>query len=135
MRQKKTILLVYCLIASICGSAQERYQRQVIIKSDTTYDINNLRYESTVVEPNVKDGMIIYVVDNPFRVSVISEKKDNYGNGVFLSFYEKSGMPQEKGTLLNGTEDGEWFYWNEKGKLTTRKIWKKGKVLKTIRYK
>jgi len=123
------------LFVPMYSFGQHRFSRDVVVKTDTTYECNNMRYESTVIRPNIDSGMILRIDDNPFRVSFISEMKNNYNNGIFLLFYPLSGMPKEKGMFINGDEDGEWFYWNEKGTLIMKKIWRKGKVLKTIKYK
>lgn len=131
-KMQLTLLFFLCLNFS---EAQESFQREVIIKSDTTYEVNNMRYSSEIVETFLKEGLRLFVLDSPYRVSLISQKKDGYNNGIFLIFYYKTNMPREKGTYINGEEDGEWFYWNEKGVLLMKKIWKKGKVIKIIKYK
>jgi antitoxin component YwqK of YwqJK toxin-antitoxin module len=115
--------------------SQEGSLKNVIIKYDTTYEKNNMHKGTDIGDVYVDKGLVLYVYDGPYLVQLIAEKKDNYNNGLYLSFYIPSNIPREKGIYVNGDKDGEWFYWNEKGILTMKKIWKKGKVLKTIKYK
>lgn len=135
MNNRHLIILLLCFLPFTSLIAQESYQREVIIKIDTTYEVNNMRYTSEIVETTaIKEGLRLYVLDSPYRVTLISQKKDGYNSGIFLSFYVRTNMPREKGIYRDGDKDGEWFYWNEQGALTMKKIWKKGKLLKTVKY-
>jgi antitoxin component YwqK of YwqJK toxin-antitoxin module len=132
---KLFFVFIVLLFVQLSGFAQEGGLKNIIIKYDTTYEKNNMHKGTNIGDVYVDKGLVLYVYDGPYLVEIIAEKKDNYNNGIYLSFYIPSNMPKEKGMFVNGYEDGEWFYWNEKGKLTMKKIWKKGKVLKTIKYK
>jgi len=131
------LVLSFCLIFFVYfkSYSQEGGLKNVIIKYDTTYERNNMHKGTDIGDVYVDKGLKLYVYDDPYLISQIVEKKDNQDNGIYLSFYIPSNMPKEKGFFINGYEDGEWFYWNEQGRLTMKKIWKKGKVLKTIKYK
>jgi antitoxin component YwqK of YwqJK toxin-antitoxin module len=129
----KIMLIIFIIPAA--ASAQQEGNREVIVTIDTTYECNDMRKKSEIVETYIKEGIKILVFDNPYSIGYISEKKNNVSNGLSFTFYLGTNMPKEKGMYINGEEEGEWFYWNEKGVLTMKKIWKKGKILKTIKYK
>jgi antitoxin component YwqK of YwqJK toxin-antitoxin module len=133
--QRKIVLILFSLVFSISVHAQESGNREVIITTDTTYECNDMRKSSDIVETYIKEGVKILVFDNPYSLGYISEKKNNIANGLSFRFYLNTNMPKEKGMYVNGDEDGEWYYWNESGKLTMKKFWKKGKLIKTMRYK
>lgn len=132
---KLFFVFIVMFFVQLSGFAQEGGLKNVIIKYDTTYEKNNMHKGTNIGDVYVDRGLVLYVYDGPYLVEIIAEKKDNYNNGIYLSFYIPSNMPKEKGMFVNGDEDGEWFYWNEKGVLVIKKIWKKGKVIKTIKYK
>ena len=79
--------------------------------------------------------MKIILSDPPFRIAMITEKKNNIDNGISIMFYPRTNMPQEKGNYLDGDKDGEWFYWNTSGVLIKKEVWRKGKLLKRIKMK
>ena len=114
---------------------QEQFSRDVVITSDTVREFNNTRRPGTITDTYIKSGFELKIFEPKFSIPLIVEKKNNYPNGIYLSFYYPSNMPQIKGTYLSGDKNGKWFYWDEKGFLQKTEIWRKGKLLKTSKYK
>lgn len=115
--------------------AQNLYSRDIVVKTDTTLEFNNTRKNPfEIVDPYIDNGIAIRVYESPFQVGHIESHKKGILNGFYIEFYS-SGMPKRKGNYLNNDKNGEWFYWNEKGNLMYKELWKKGKMLKNIKFK
>jgi antitoxin component YwqK of YwqJK toxin-antitoxin module len=119
---------VKLLMLGVCFShycyAQDVTLREIIIKKDTAYEINNLKRKFTVVEPKNVTGATLIAVDSPSRIFTFSEIKNSVTEGVYLEFYIPSDMPKVRGEYLNGKKNGYWFFWSENGKLIRREEWK-----------
>jgi len=113
--------------------AQDWSRKEIIILDDTTFDANS--DPSRITHPRINRGMKVVVSSNPYRVTYIAEKKDNIVNGLWIYFYPKTNMPQEKGSYMDGEKNLEWYYWDAKGVLKKKELWSKGRLIKTINYK
>ncbi len=50
--------------------------------------------------------------------------KNQYKQGLFTYYYE-SGIKESEGYFKDNLMDGEWKYWNEKGRLTSKQLYKR----------
>lgn len=114
---------------SVSVHAQEQNSRDVIVTTDTCIEINNTRKSGTITDPYIENGLEIKVLETPFSIAYVRAKKKDNLNGLYIEFYLPSNMPKVKGNYLENNKNGEWYYWNEKGKLLKKEIWKKGKLL------
>jgi hypothetical protein len=129
-------ILIFSIICFNCiGSvyAQETHSRDVIITTDTTREFNNSRKFGMVTDAFIENGIEIHVFEPPFRIWHISAKKNDNLNGLYIEFYLPSNMPKVKGSYQENDKSGEWFYWNEKGTLIKKEIWRKGKLVKSLK--
>lgn len=110
--------------------------REVVVYMDTTIEYNNYVKGTNIIDNVlVNKGLQFCIQDNIFRVFYFVEYDSSAMNGIYMDFYMPSNMPKVKGNYLHNEKDGEWFYWNEKGILTRKEIWKMGKLIKTINRK
>jgi antitoxin component YwqK of YwqJK toxin-antitoxin module len=124
---------IICLNCIGSAHAQETYSRDVIITTDTTREFNNTRKFGSITDTYIENGIEVRVFETPFQVAhILSKKKDNL-NGLYIEFYLPSNMPKVKGSYHENDKNGEWFYWNEKGVLIKKEIWRKGKLVKSIK--
>ncbi len=114
--------------------AQEGGLKNVIIKYDTTYECNNMHESAAITDVYLDKGLMLYVYDGPYLISHILEKKNNIEDGISLAFYIPSNMPKEKGFFLAGEKDKVWYYWKINGELSKKEFWRRGKLLKVVKY-
>ena len=104
--------------------------KEVVIKRDSVYETNNFKKDGAEIKDLYIDkGLYLAVCDSPYLVTMIAEKKNNVNDGLFFLFYLTTNMPAEKGSYIKGAKNGEWYYWDEKGKLVRTEIWKNDKLV------
>lgn len=129
---KTGFLFALLSLYQIKSFSQVETLKDVIVKNDTTYEANNIQKNATFSHPYIDTGMIIKAFQNPYRIALVSEKKDNISSGIYLSFYLVSNMPKIRGWYTKGEKDADWYYWDEQGNLLRKEIWEKGKLITTI---
>ena len=99
--------------------------REIIIDKDKVQKFNkNL---SVVEETYVQNGIRLYTVDSLNKVVVsFASYKDNEFNGSYFGFFIDIDMLEEKGEYKANKKDGIWYYWNRRGVLLRRELWKDG---------
>jgi antitoxin component YwqK of YwqJK toxin-antitoxin module len=129
----KTLLFSLIIFFSFIKSSDgQEYSRDVIITTDTTREFNNTRKNPfKIVDTYIQNGLELRLYESPFQVGSITSKVNDNLNGFYLEFYPTTNMPKIRGNYIESDKDGEWFYWNEKGKLMKKEVWKKGKLIKT----
>ena len=129
--------IIFSSLFSCCISfthAQELYSRDVIVTIDTLREFNNTRKPGIITDTYIENGIEIRIFESPFQVAHIATKKKDNLHGLYMEFYLPSNMPKVKGNYQNNNKDGEWYYWDKKGKLLRKEIWKKGKLLTTQKH-
>ncbi len=78
-----------------------------------------------------KEGERLSYYENG-QLWIKSNFKDGKYDGEWLSYYE-NGQLETKGNWKDGEYDGEWLFYLENGQLAETRIYKNGKVIKTIK--
>lgn len=131
---KYTIALSILFSCCFHNAHSQDYSRDVIITTDTVREFNNTRKFGTTTDSYIRDGIEIKIFETPFQIANITSKKMNNLNGMYMKFYLPSNMPKIKGNYEENEKHGKWYYWNEKGKLSRKETWKKGKLLEVQKY-
>lgn len=119
----------------INGFSQKGSLKNVIIEYDTTYEINNVHTGANIGDSYVNNGLLLYVMDGPYSILQTIQKKENGNDGLYMSFYSPSNMPECKGSYTSGEKDKTWYYWKENGKLFKIEHWDMGKLKKIEKIK
>jgi hypothetical protein len=96
------------------------------ISIDSNHIINKVRYIAELPYKNgLIDGKLIMYYFPSGEIKEVMGYKKNLPNGNFVGYF-KSGIISKKGQFLNGEKDGNWNWYDEKGKVTGTENWING---------
>lgn len=104
------------------------YDPQGNIMMIESYVNGKIRGEQVTYYPNTKIRSVITYYDNSIRKiewfdkegrSIFREEYRN-GTGRWKSYYDNGVTVHEEGYYVNGSRDGEWKFYNEKGNLVKK---------------
>ena len=84
--------------------------------------------KKTVKIENWNNGLLVgkYKVYNTSNKLIYSTDFGKNGNGKFKDYYYKLGVLKEEGDYQDGKKQGEWCFYDEKGKLLKSLNYEKG---------
>ncbi len=74
------------------------------------------------------DERIVYF-DESGQVRLVGTFRDGKEDGDYVAFYE-NGQKKEEGTYRDDKRDGASTYWNERGDIVRRELWRRGEQVR-----